>query len=72
MTDAVHLAAFNDRGEILFTVSGSPDTVEFSLRLNTSLPYLTLSSPAVPALQYVAGANFWLGLQAPLFWRALC
>ena len=29
MTDAVHLAAFDDRGEILFTVSGSPDTVEF-------------------------------------------
>lgn len=53
MTDSVHLAAFNDRGEILFTVSGSPDSVEFSLRLNTSLPYLTLSSPAVPALQYV-------------------
>lgn len=55
MTESVHLAAFNDRGEIIIAVSGSPDSAEPSLRLNTPLPYLVLDSPAVPALQYVAG-----------------
>jgi hypothetical protein len=49
----VHLAAYDEKGQIMLAVSGPPNSVEATLNLNSDLPYLVLPDPVFPDTQFV-------------------
>lgn len=49
-----HMVAYDLQGRIVLVASGPVDSVEQTMRLNTSLPLLQVPAPANPAVSYVS------------------